>query len=168
MSIALLLARLFLAAILAAAGVGKLLDRAGSRAAVTAFGVPEAFADEAAVTLPVLELVAAVALLPSATALWGGVLATALMVAFSAVVARALLRGEQPDCHCFGQLHSEPISRSTLARNLSLIALSGFVVEAGLNHRGPRAVSWLAHDSAALLVGAGAGVAIAAILTFHS
>jgi hypothetical protein len=42
-----------------------------------------------------------------------------------------MARGEAPDCHCFGQLHSESAGWRTLARNGLLAAIAGFVVLAG-------------------------------------
>jgi peroxiredoxin len=39
-----------------------------------------------------------------------------------------MIRGESPDCHCFGQLHSEPVGWSTLIRNLVLAGIAGFAL----------------------------------------
>jgi uncharacterized membrane protein YphA (DoxX/SURF4 family) len=57
-----LVIQLLLAVVFATAGVGKLLDRAGSRTALAAFGVPEAVVPVASVLLPAAELATAVAL----------------------------------------------------------------------------------------------------------
>ena len=56
------------------AGAAKLADPAGSRKAVTEFGLPETLAGTLAVLLPVAELAAAALLLPSTTAWWGALL----------------------------------------------------------------------------------------------
>ena len=45
------------------------------------------------------------------TALAGAVGALALLLLFSGAVALALSRGHEPECHCFGQLHSAPAGR---------------------------------------------------------
>jgi hypothetical protein len=42
-----------------------------------------------------------------------------------------VLRGEAPDCHCFGQLHSAPAGPKTLARNGALFTLAAFVAAGG-------------------------------------
>jgi hypothetical protein len=54
-----------------------------------------------------------------------------------------LAHGRKPDCHCFGQLHPEPVSRSTLIRNGLLAVLAGFIVWQGQYNTGPSAVSWV-------------------------
>jgi uncharacterized membrane protein YphA (DoxX/SURF4 family) len=123
--------QLLLAVVFATAGVGKLIDRPGSRTALAAFGVPEAVVPVASVLLPAAELATAVALVFHATARWGAVAALVLLLAFIGGIARALARGEAPDCHCFGQLHSAPAGRGTLARNAVLAALAGVVVVHG-------------------------------------
>ena len=53
-----------------AAGAAKLADRAGSRQAVAAFGVPS-LATPLATLLPLAELAVAAALIPAASAWWG-------------------------------------------------------------------------------------------------
>ena len=127
----LLVARLVLAAVFAVAGAAKLADLAGSRAAVAGFGVPERLAAPIGTLLPFAELATAVLLLPAATARAGAIAALALLLAFSVGIASSIARGEAPDCHCFGQLHSEPAGPKTLGRNFGLALLAGFVVMAG-------------------------------------
>src|SRR5690242_5000346 len=139
----LLTARLLLAAVLAAAGAAKLADPAGSRKAVTEFGLPARLARPLAVLLPPAELAAAAALLPAATAWWGVLGALALLLAFTAGIAANLAQGRKPDCHCFGQLHSEPVGWTTLARAGALAALAAFVAWQGSARPGPSAVAWL-------------------------
>ena len=131
MNVALVAARLILAVIFFVAGAAKLADVPGSRRAATAFGLPSRLAGVAAILVPVLELGVAAALAPDATARVGAVAACALLVAFAAAIARAIRRGEQPDCHCFGQIHSAPAGPSTLLRNAALAAMALFVAVAG-------------------------------------
>jgi uncharacterized membrane protein YphA (DoxX/SURF4 family) len=128
---ALLASRLILAAVFSLAGAAKLADLAGSRAAVAGFGVPERLAGFAGTVLPLAELATAALLLPEATARAGAFAALGLLLAISLGVSASLSRGEAPDCHCFGQLHSEPAGPRTLARNFALALLAGFVVVAG-------------------------------------
>jgi thiol-disulfide isomerase/thioredoxin/uncharacterized membrane protein YphA (DoxX/SURF4 family) len=118
--IALLAIRLVLAAVFLTAAAGKLLDRPGSRAALEQFGLPARLAAPGALALPVLELAVAASLVGTPTARAGAVGAAVLLLAFVAAIARAMHQGEAPDCHCFGQLHSEPAGRSTLVRNAAL------------------------------------------------
>src|SRR5215212_2820490 len=128
---ALLRARLVLAAVFALAGVTKLADRNGARQAMRDFGVPAALAPALALLLPLAELAAAVALLPTGSAWWGAAGALALLALFIVGIGVSLARGRRPDCHCFGQIASGPIGRSTLTRNGLLAALASFVVVQG-------------------------------------
>ena len=128
MGVFLLVARLLLAALLGVAGVAKLLDRNGSRRSLVGFGLPRWLARCLALVLPLAELVTAAALVPNAAARWGALAALVLFGAFAAVISVALIRGRQPDCHCFGRLHSAPAGLPTIARNVGLAALAGAVV----------------------------------------
>ncbi len=110
------------------AGAAKLLDLKGTRRMLAEFGVPPKLTPGAALALPAVELAAAALLIPSPTARAGAVLALLLIAVFIAVVARSLARGEQPDCNCFGAIHSEPISRWTLVRNLGLGAVAAALI----------------------------------------
>ncbi len=128
MDIVLFLARLILASIFALAAIGKFLDLKGSRAAIAGFGFPEWFARPAGLLLPVFELMTAISLLALATTWWGALGAFSLLTVFAVIIAVNMALGKRPDCHCFGQLHSEPIGLPTLARNLSLALLAGLVI----------------------------------------
>src|ERR1700722_775665 len=143
MNTVLLVARLILTAVFAFAAIGKLLDRAGPRQAVVDFGVPAGLSGPVAAALPVAELAVAVALLVPATAAWGAVGALVLLGAFVVVIARSMIRGEAPDCHCFGALHSEPAGWRALARNALLVGVAAFVAIGGWNDPGPSAVAWV-------------------------
>jgi uncharacterized membrane protein YphA (DoxX/SURF4 family) len=127
----LLVARLALAAVFAVAGVAKLLDREGTRESLGQFGLPSRLAPGAAFVLPAVELVTAGLLVPAATARAGAVLALALLLVFLVAIGRSLMRGEQPDCNCFGAIHSKPIGRWTLVRNLGLGAVAAALVATG-------------------------------------
>ena len=136
----LLVARLLLALVFGFAGAGKLADEEGSRDALKGFGVPESLIAPLAWLLPWVELATAVSLLPLATAWFGGWAALALLLAFSTGIAVNLVKGNAPDCHCFGQLHSEPVSWKVFARNLALAAVAALIVTKGA---GTSAFSWL-------------------------
>jgi methylamine dehydrogenase accessory protein MauD len=140
MPLALLTIRLLLSSILAISGIAKLLDPVGSLAALTGFRVPLWLAKPSSRLLPLTELLISIAILRSVWAIgatWG---ALGLFLLFSVAITTALARGERPDCHCFGQLHSEPVGLSTLARNLVLAALCGTVIWLG---PGASALSWM-------------------------
>jgi peroxiredoxin len=164
MDAGLLIVRLILAGILSAAGAAKLADPSGSKKAVIDFGVPSAVAPQVAVLLPLAELSAAVLLLPAATAWWGAIGSLVLLLAFVAAIAANLMQGRKPDCHCFGQLHSEPVGWKTLARNSVLALLAAFVVWQGSGRAGPSAVTWLGHLTAWQAVGVSTGVVAAAVI----
>ena len=126
-----LVVRLVLAAVLAAAGLAKLADRAGMRRALVDFGVPARFAPAVGALLPLAELAAAALLVPPATARWGALLALLLLAFFVAAIAVNLAEGRRPDCRCFGPLHSAPAGWPTLVRNVVLAAGAAFVALAG-------------------------------------
>src|SRR5580658_3698886 len=165
MHVALLGARLVLAAVFAVASATKLADLAGSRTAVAAFGVPERLAAPLGTLLPLAELGVAAALLPAGSARYGALGAAALLVLFVIAIARTIARGEAPDCHCFGQLHSEPAGWRTLARNAALAGLAAFIAVGGWHGAGPSAIGWIGRLSGAAAVAFGAGLAIAALAT---
>ena len=164
MDVALLVARLVLAAVFVVSGFAKLVDREGSRQAVAGFGVPSRLANPIGTLLPLAELIVAVLLIPVATAWWGALGGLVLLAAFSAGIAYNLARGRTPDCHCFGQLHSAPIGRGTLIRNGVLAAVAAFVVGLGFDDAGNSAVAWIGDLSAGEAVALVAGLIGLALL----
>ena len=93
--------------------------------------------------LPSLEILIAVALIPNETAWFGAWGALGLLALFAIGTVVALVRGRKPDCHCFGQLHSEPVGRQTLVRNVVLAAVAGLVVARGRQYTGPEPWAWV-------------------------
>jgi len=146
MSVLLLIARLLLAAVFVVSGLAKIVDLKGSQKAVKGFGVPSFLAVPLGTLLPFAELAVAVALIPSSWAWYGAIGALALLLAFIIGISVNLSFGRKPDCHCFGQLHSEPVGASTLIRNVLLAAIAGAIIWQGAayNNVGPSAVSWIA------------------------
>jgi uncharacterized membrane protein YphA (DoxX/SURF4 family)/peroxiredoxin len=135
--LALLVARVFLAGVFFLAGVAKLADRKGSTKALNDFGLPPALARPLGLLLSVAEIAVAVALVPVALAWYGACAALTLLAIFTIGIAITLARGRNPDCHCFGQLHSSPVGRSTLIRNGILGALAAWLVLRGPSQDGP-------------------------------
>jgi thiol-disulfide isomerase/thioredoxin len=160
---AILAARLLLAAVFVVAAVTKLTDRQGTRQAIVAFGASEALAGPLALALPVAELVVAGLLLPSETAFAGAIGALALLLLFSAAIAFNLARGRAPDCHCFGQLHSEPAGPRTLARNAALAVVAAVAVAGTLGGRDTSAVGWVGGLTATELAIAGSALVLLAL-----
>src|SRR4029079_10513856 len=85
--------------------------------------------------LPLAELSVAALFLSDTTARWGAAAALALLAIFIGLIARSVIRGEKPNCHCFGQLHSTPVGWTTLARNAGLAAIAGLVLWRGGEYR---------------------------------
>ncbi|MFG1795759.1 MauE/DoxX family redox-associated membrane protein [Nocardia sp. NPDC049149] len=122
------IARLLVAVVFGWAGIAKLTDRDGTRKAVQEFGVPARWVATVGWALPTVELVVAAAVLPSWTAVWGGVAALVLLIGFSTAVAVLLARGQRPACSCFGAAGTAPIGWATLVRNAGIIGLTGLAV----------------------------------------
>jgi len=164
MALLLVLARLLLCVVFLIAGLAKLADLAGSQQAMRDFGVPAKLAPPVGTLLPLAELAVAVALIPPISAWWGGLGALILLVLFVAGIGSALLHGRQPDCHCFGQLHSAPAGWPTLIRNLVLAAVAGVVVGFGRSTPGPGVLDWLTPLTVIQRIEVLAGVIVLALL----
>ena len=145
MNDALVIARLGLAAVFIVAGFAKLADRPGTRRALADFDVPHRLTDPLVLLLPAAELTAAAALVFPTTARWGAAGSLVLLALFVIGLTRVLRRGQAPDCHCFGQLHSQPASWMTVARNLALALPAAYIALAG---PGPSLSSWVTSTDA--------------------
>jgi peroxiredoxin len=137
------MARFVLAAVFLVAGVAKLWDLAGSRTAMSNFGLPKWLAAPLGLALPLVEIVVAIALIPAASAHWGALGALALLGLFVAGIASVMVRGREAECHCFGQLHSSRVGWSTLGRNLVLALVAGFVIAGERGGPGPTYMEWI-------------------------
>ncbi len=164
MDIILLLTRLLLAVIFIISGLAKLADRPGSRQAMLDFGVPTKLALLSAVLLPLVELFVAGLLILSVSAWWGALGALALLLLFTTAVGYHLTRGHTPQCHCFGQVSSEPIGWPTLVRNLVLSALAGIIVGFGRTSAGANVLDLLGMTTVLQRAEFGIGVLVVAIL----
>ncbi|MEJ7847588.1 MAG: MauE/DoxX family redox-associated membrane protein [Pyrinomonadaceae bacterium] len=136
MEILLLLIRLFLFGVFLLAGITKLLDLPGSEKAVKAFGTPEEFAKTFAIALPFAEIVFAVCFLFTGTAWVGAIGALILLLSFIGGMIWQISQGKAPECHCFGQLHSEPVGKKTLIRNIAFALLALILIGQGRNGQG--------------------------------
>lgn len=87
--------------------------------------MPEMAVPVAAFTLPLIELVAAVGLLWTASRPVAGVLALLLVSAYALAIAINLLRGRADiDCGCSGPAMPQPLQPGLLVRNLGLAILA--------------------------------------------
>jgi uncharacterized membrane protein YphA (DoxX/SURF4 family)/peroxiredoxin len=155
-----LAARVLLALVFVTAAAGKFADQPGTRQALADFGMPTRSLRSLGFLLPLAELAIAVALLVQPTARWGALGAVVLLLSFVAAIARAMARGEAPDCHCFGQISSSPAGPTTLVRNAILAAPALLVVAYG---PGESISAWISARSGAELVAVATGVAAIAL-----
>ncbi len=163
-----LIVRSLLALVFAVAGLAKLADPAGSRKSIVDFGLPSRLASPAWILLPLAELAIAIALLTGGAAWIGAIGGLALLLIFIAGISVTLARGQRPDCHCFGQIHSAPIGWKTLARNAVLTLAAAFLVWQGRENAGPSLWGWIAsldaREKLIFFLGS-AAIAIVAVLT---
>ncbi|MGI8469041.1 MAG: redoxin domain-containing protein [Pyrinomonadaceae bacterium] len=132
----LLFVRIVLAVIFALAGIGKLLDLAGSEKAVKGFGIPENLAKPFSIALPIAELFFALLLLFTSTAWLGAIGAFLLLAVFIGGMIWQMAQGNAPDCHCFGAIHSEPVSLKSLIRNGVFAIFALFLIAQGRESQG--------------------------------
>src|SRR5947209_1607864 len=164
MALVLLIVRLLLAVVFLVAGLAKLADLAGSRQALRDFGVPARLANPFGVLLPLAELAVVVALLLPISAWWGGLGSLILLLLFVAGIGYNLAQGRQPDCHCFGQLHSAPAGWPTLMRNLVLAAVAAVILVLGRITPQLGVLDWLASLSVSQRIEVLVGVVLLALL----
>jgi hypothetical protein len=100
-------------------------------------------------------------LVPPVIAWWG---ALTLLLLFVAGISSNLARGQHPNCHCFGQLHSAPAGWSKLIRNLGLSAIAGLVVIFGRGTPGLGIFDWLTALPMTQRIEVVAGLAVVALL----
>jgi thiol-disulfide isomerase/thioredoxin/uncharacterized membrane protein YphA (DoxX/SURF4 family) len=136
MEIFLLLLRLALAALFGVAGIAKIFDPEGSKKAFTDFGVPTSLVRPAAFLLPVFELAVAGTLLFVPSSWFGAIGASVLLLIFTAGMLYQMSKGNAPDCHCFGQIHSEPVGVSSIVRNMVMLVPAVILVFQGRARQG--------------------------------
>src|SRR5256884_8851583 len=128
MSILLLVARLLLAVVFVVAALAKLGYLQRSQKTMRDFGVPSLLATPLGILLPFAELAVTVALVVTPIALYGTIGALVLLVLFVIGISANLSLGRNPECECFGQLHSAPSGVSTLIRNVILAVIARLVL----------------------------------------
>jgi hypothetical protein len=120
-----LAARVVVALILIASGIGKLLGlRTASRGYRAQFGSYAWVAFAVALALPVYELTLAVLLL-FVDASWPSYLALATFVVFTIVLVRRVVKNDRRPCNCFGAASSRrDLSIGSLLRNTWFLVLA--------------------------------------------
>ena len=136
MEIILLLIRLSLFTIFALAGIGKLLDPKGSIKALHEFGTPEEFTKTFSIALPFAEIVFAFCFLFTEMSWLGSIGALLLLLSFIGGMIWQISQGKAPDCHCFGQIHSEPVGKKSLIRNIVFAVLALILLAQGKSRQG--------------------------------
>jgi peroxiredoxin len=136
MDIILLLVRIVLFGIFFLAALGKFFDLTGAEKAMKEFGVPERFAGPFAAALALAEATVALLFLFVTTSWFGAIGGLALLFGFIVGMIWQMAKGKTPDCHCFGQVHSEPIGKKSLIRNSLFAVLASFLVFQGANGQG--------------------------------
>lgn len=123
-------ARLVIAGVLLAAAVPKLLDPAAFAAKLPNYRLfPDVLVNLVATTAPMLELLAALALLTGRLYRGGVWLSLGLMAMFTALIGSALARGIDLDCGCFGgAAQADPVGLLDLVRNIALLAVASVLV----------------------------------------
>lgn len=137
MELALLILRLFLVAIFGIAAGAKLADFSGAKKAVVDFGVPSSLSMVAATLLVAAELVVVALLLFKSTSWYGAIGAAVLLGIFVAGMLYQIAQGRSPDCHCFGQISSEPVGVSSVVRNLVFLVPATILIYRGQFDQGP-------------------------------
>lgn len=126
--------RILLVAIFGVAGFAKLYDLNGSKKAMQSFGVPEGLSTATGLILPILEIAIALSLIFVQTSWFGAIGATILLGIFIIGMLWQWKQGNAPDCHCFGQVHSEPVSPKSIIRNvIFIIPATGLIISGRAN-----------------------------------
>ncbi len=141
MELVLLILRVILAGVFTLAAIGKLLDRKGSEKALKEFEVPEPLIKPVAAGLPWVEIAVAAAFLFLATSWYASLAALLLLGSFTVGMLVQYAKGNAPDCHCFGQIHSEPVGIGSIIRNLVLAVPAVILAVSGLSSQGIDLVS---------------------------
>jgi uncharacterized membrane protein YphA (DoxX/SURF4 family) len=118
------LIRAFLGAVLVISGIGKVLDSDGTQRAVAGYGVSGRSGKYLAAGLPCVEVLTGSLLLLQIAPVIVPVWTTLVFITFSIAIVKAIARGGSMNCHCFGALTRETVSKVTAVRTFCLVILS--------------------------------------------
>ncbi|HEV8592102.1 MAG TPA: MauE/DoxX family redox-associated membrane protein [Pyrinomonadaceae bacterium] len=141
MDIVLLILRIVLFGIFALAVLGKLLDLEGAEKAVKDFGIPEPLAKPVSWLLIATEGVIGLMFVFNSMSWYAAVSALALLTVFIVGMIVQIQKGKASECHCFGQIHSEPVSRKSLVRNMVFALMALVLSVQGRSSQGMNIVS---------------------------
>ncbi len=112
-------------AIFAYAALNKLGDLPAFAKQIHNFRIlPVAAENLVAMTLPWMEIVAALALILGVRARSGGVVVAGMLAVFTVAVILAILRGLSIECGCFGKASASTVGAVKVAQNLGMLALA--------------------------------------------
>jgi uncharacterized membrane protein YphA (DoxX/SURF4 family) len=121
--------QLLLGLLFAVAALAKLGDLGSFATQVHNYRiVPVATENLLALTLPWIELVAALGLILNVRARAGAAVVTAMLAVFTVGVVVAMSRGLNFECGCFGTLDATRVGLGKVAQNLAMLALGGIAV----------------------------------------
>jgi uncharacterized membrane protein YphA (DoxX/SURF4 family) len=118
------LAPAFLAVVMASAAGAKLARPAATRRTFAALGLP--MPGLLARLVPPVEILTAIALIAAPRT--GAVMATLLLLAFTAVLVILMAKGVEEPCACFGQIRTRPIGSRDLVRNAILLGAAALTL----------------------------------------
>ena len=119
------LCQIVIGVIFAWAALAKIGDAQGFAAQVHNFRiVPVALENLVAVTLPWIELVAAMALVLNIRARSGALLVLAMLAAFTVAIVVALARGLDIECGCFGTADASRVGFVKVLENMAMLAVA--------------------------------------------
>jgi putative oxidoreductase len=122
-------ARLGIAGLFIYAAVPKLLDAGRFAEDINHYRIlPEAWVAPLALGLPVLELVAGLALLIPAYTRGAALLCAVMLGGFAIAMAQSKLRGIDLECGCFGAASEARVSWTKVTLDLLLAMLAGWLV----------------------------------------
>jgi uncharacterized membrane protein YphA (DoxX/SURF4 family) len=121
----LLFARLCVAGVFLASGIGKLMDKDGTAASMSRYPfLPPGAGRLIANVFPILELVVGAFLLVGFFTRYAALVAVAMFVLFTALLTYDLTQGKNQSCHCFGRISDEKLTPMAIVRNVALLLMS--------------------------------------------
>lgn len=127
--LAIVVARLVVAGVFLWAGLPKLLDPATFAEDISNYNLlPDSTVGYAAVIVPVVEIVIALALVAGVEVKGAALLAAGMLVVFIAAMGQAMARGIDLSCGCFGAATETEVGWGPIVRNVGLTAACALVV----------------------------------------
>lgn len=130
-------ARIAIGLIFLAAALGKIVDLPAFALQIHNYRIAPVWSENLiAMVLPWVEMLAGLALVLGIRPRAGAVVATTLLLVFTAAVALAWARGLDFECGCFGKASAGRIGLRKLVENLGMLALAAVAAWGGAHRRG--------------------------------